>query len=95
MPPFIVTCASTGEYRKQDHPGIPASAEEQAEAAQRAFRGRGAESSTSTGATRAIPDKSSNDPARYREINELIRAARRPRSSSTTPRRSPRSPSSQ
>jgi 3-keto-5-aminohexanoate cleavage enzyme len=74
MPPLIVTCASTGEYRKHDHPRIPALAEEQAETAQRAFAA-GARIFHIHGRDASDPDKSSNDPNRYREINELIRAA--------------------
>ena len=73
MPPVIVTCATTGEYRKQDHAKIPVTAEEQAEAARVLFEA-GARIIHIHGRDAADPDKSSNDPARFREINELIRS---------------------
>lgn len=72
MPPVIVTCATTGEYRKRDHPRLPATAEEQAEAARELFEA-GARIIHIHGRDAADPDKSSNDPARFREINTLIR----------------------
>ena len=74
MPPVIVTCATTGEHRKHDHPRLPASAEEQAEAAKALFAA-GARIIHIHGRVAGDPDKDANDPQRYREINELIRTA--------------------
>jgi 3-keto-5-aminohexanoate cleavage enzyme len=74
MPPVIVTCASTGEFRKHDHPRIPASAEEQAATA-KAVYAAGARIIHVHGRDVRDPDLGSNDPQRYLEINELIRGA--------------------
>lgn len=73
MPPLIVTCATTGEYRKRDHPELPVTAEEQAAAARELFEA-GARIIHIHGREATDPDKSSNDPQRFREINELIRS---------------------
>ncbi|MEA2529622.1 MAG: 3-keto-5-aminohexanoate cleavage enzyme [Thermomicrobiales bacterium] len=72
MPPVIVSCATTGEYRKRDHPNVPVTAEEQAEAAA-VLAQAGARIIHIHGREADDPDKSSNDPRRYFEINELIR----------------------
>jgi 3-keto-5-aminohexanoate cleavage enzyme len=74
MPPVIVTCATTGEHRKRDHARLPASAEEQAEAAKALFAA-GARIIHIHGRVAGDSDREANDPQRYREINELIRAA--------------------
>jgi 3-keto-5-aminohexanoate cleavage enzyme len=74
MPPLIVTCASTGEYRYHQHPNVPSSGEEQAAAARAAFDA-GARIFHIHGRDASDPNKSSNDPARYRELNEMIREA--------------------
>ena len=73
MPPVIVTCATTGEHRKRDHARLPASAEEQAEAAKTLFAA-GARIIHIHGRVVGDPDRTQRS-QRYREINELIRAA--------------------
>ena len=74
MPPVIVTCATTGEHRKRDHPGLPTSAAEQAEAAKALFAA-GASIIHIHGRVVGDPDRTANDPQTYRVINEMIRTA--------------------
>ena len=74
MPPVIVTCATTGEHRKRDHPALPTSAAEQAEAAKALFAA-GARIIHIHGRVAGDPDRTANDPQTYRVINEMIRAA--------------------
>jgi len=74
MPPVIITCATTGEHRKRDHPTLPTSAAEQAEAAIALFAA-GARIIHIHGRVMGEPDRTANDPQTYRVINEMIRAA--------------------
>jgi 3-keto-5-aminohexanoate cleavage enzyme len=74
MPPVIVTCATTGEHRKRDHPGLPTSAAEQAEAA-RALFAAGARIIHIHGRVAEDLDRTAHDAQTYRIINEMIRAA--------------------
>lgn len=72
MPPVIISCATTGEYRKSDHPGVPVTAEEQAAEAAALFKA-GARIIHIHGREADDPNKTSNDPKRYLQINEMIR----------------------
>ena len=73
MPPVLISVAVTREHQKHDNPGVPVTAEEQAKEAAAVY----------TAGARIIhiharqaddPTKGSNDPARYREINAMMRA---------------------
>ena len=72
MPPVLISAAVTGEHQKSDNPGVPVTAEEQADEAADVY----------TAGARIIhiharqahdPTKSTNDPSRYREINAMMR----------------------
>lgn len=73
MPPLIITCAVTGGHQKEENPGVPVSAEEQAEAAAAVYAA-GARIIHIHGRQADDPTQSSNDPERYREINALMRS---------------------
>ena len=73
MPPVIISAAVTGENQKSDNPGVPVTAEEQAEEAAAVYAA-GARIIHIHARQADDPTKGSNDPARYREINTMMRA---------------------
>lgn len=74
MPPLIITCAVTGEHQKHENPNVPVTAEEQAAEAAAVFAA-GAQIVHIHGREADDPTRGSNDPARYRTINALMRAS--------------------
>lgn len=73
MPPLIITCAVTGGHQKEENPAVPVTAEEQAEEAAAVYAA-GAQIIHIHGRQAEDPTRDSNDPARYREINALMRS---------------------
>jgi 3-keto-5-aminohexanoate cleavage enzyme len=73
MPPVIITAAVTGGHQKSENPNVPVTAEEQAAAAAAGFAA-GARIIHIHGREADDPTQDTNDPARYREINEMMRA---------------------
>lgn len=73
MPPVIITCATTNSWQRSDHPTVPLTAEEQAADAAAVFAA-GARIIHIHGREKDDPSKTTNNPARLREINALIRA---------------------
>ena len=73
MPPVIISAAVTGEHQKSDNPSVPVTTEEQAEEAAAVYAA-GARIIHIHARQPDDPTKGSNDPARYREINAMMRA---------------------
>ena len=73
MPPLIIAAAVTGGHQKSENPNVPVTAEEQAADAA-AIYAAGARIIHIHAREADDPTQDSNDAARYREINELIRA---------------------
>jgi len=73
MPPVLISAAVTGEHQKSDNPGVPVTAEEQADEAAAVYAA-GARIIHIHARQADDPTKGTNDPARYREINAMMRA---------------------
>src|SRR5512147_560457 len=73
MPPVIITCATTNSWQRSDHLTVPLTADEQAADAPKIFAA-GGRIIHIHGREKADPTQPTNDPARLREINALIRA---------------------
>ena len=73
MPPLIITCAVTGGHQKDQNPSVPVTADEQAEAAAEVYAA-GAQIIHIHGREAEDPTQDSNDPARLRHINALMRS---------------------
>ena len=74
MPPVIITAAVTGGHQVSDNPNVPLSAREQAEDAAAAYAA-GARIVHIHAREPGDLTVTSNDPAHYREVNQLIRSA--------------------
>lgn len=72
--PLIITCAITGDQSKAKNPNLPVTLEEQTSSARTAVEA-GASIIHIHARRPDDPDRNTNDPTRYREINESIRAA--------------------
>ncbi len=72
MPPVLISVAVTGGHQKRENPNVPVTAEEQAEEAATIYAA-GARVIHIHARQAEDPTKASNDPARYREINAMMR----------------------
>ena len=73
MPPLIITCAVSGDHQKSENPNVPVTAEEQADEAAKVYAA-GAAIIHIHGRESADATKTSSDPARYYQINTMMRA---------------------
>jgi 3-keto-5-aminohexanoate cleavage enzyme len=73
LPPAIITAAVTGGHQKSENANVPVTAEEQAREAAAVYAA-GASIIHIHARETGDPTVTSNDPARYRQVNELIRA---------------------
>ena len=73
MPPVLISVAVTGEHQKSDNPGVPVTAEEQADEAAAVYAA-GARIIHIHARQADDPTKGTNNPTRYREINAMMRA---------------------
>lgn len=73
MPPVLISAAVTGEHQKSDNPGVPVTAEEQADEAAAVYAA-GARIIHIHARQADDPTKGTNNPARYHEINAMMRA---------------------
>jgi len=71
--PLIITCAITGDQNKANNPNLPVTLDEQTTSAKAAVDA-GASIIHIHARRPGDPDRNSDDPERYREINESIRA---------------------
>jgi 3-keto-5-aminohexanoate cleavage enzyme len=74
QPPLIITCAITGDHQQTSNPNLPVTLEEQVASAIEAAAA-GASIIHIHGRQADDPTLAATDPARYREINDAIRAA--------------------
>ena len=74
MPPVIISAVVTGGHQKSENPAVPVTAEEQADAAAAVFEA-GATIIHIHARQADDPTQAAHDAERYREINELMRAA--------------------
>ncbi len=73
MPPVIISAVVTGGHQKSENPAVPVTAEEQADAAAEVFAA-GATIIHIHARQADDPTQGSHEAARYREINNLMRA---------------------
>jgi 3-keto-5-aminohexanoate cleavage enzyme len=73
LQPLIITCAITGDHQKDQHPNLPVTLEEQAEAAAE-IAAAGASIVHIHGCRADDPTLAADDADRYRAINAAIRA---------------------
>ena len=73
MPPVIISAVVTGGHQKSENPAMPVTAEEQADAAAEVFAA-GATIIHIHARQAGDPTQASHEAARYREINEMMRA---------------------
>ncbi len=73
MPPVIISAVVTGGHQQSENPAVPVTADEQADAAAEVFAA-GATIIHIHARQADDPTQSSHEAARYREINDLMRA---------------------